>query len=58
MSSELLDYLYTTYTHRFLAEGVHYRDLLDIRARTQDMSQWCPVWSEFARRAEERGDKA
>ena len=53
-----LDHLYATYIHRFLAEGVHYRDLLDIQARTGDMSRWCPVWSEFAQAAEERADRA
>jgi len=35
--------------HRFLGDGVHYRDLLDIRAAMDDWSQWCTVWSHFLR---------
>jgi hypothetical protein len=31
--------------HRFLGDGVHYRDLLDIRAEMDDWSQWCATWS-------------
>ena len=26
--------------HRFLADGVHYRDLMDIRAEAADCSSW------------------
>jgi 2,6-dihydroxypseudooxynicotine hydrolase len=44
--------------HRFLADGVHYRDLMDIRAATSDWSQWCAVWSQFAAATEERGAQA
>ena len=41
--------------HRFLGDGVHYRDLLDIRAAMDDWSQWCTVWSQFGDAAEQRG---
>ncbi len=58
MSKQLVDQLLTQGIHRFLADGVHYRDLVDIRAATADWSQWCRVWSEFAAAAEERGDAA
>ena len=56
MSPEVIDY--GVYTHRFLAEGVNYRDIQDIRARVTDVAQWAPTWSEFAQAAEERGDAA
>jgi 2,6-dihydroxypseudooxynicotine hydrolase len=58
MSRQLVDQLLTHGIHRFLADGVHYRDLMDIRDATADWSQWCRVWSEFAAAAEERGDAA
>lgn len=58
MSTDSVDYLWTTYTPRFFAEGVHYRDLQDLRARIRDLSDWCEAWSGFARAAEERGDRA
>lgn len=58
MSRETIDFLYSTYTHRFLAEGVHYRDLLDIRAKVEDLPQWAPVWSEYAAAAEARAEQA
>ncbi|MCA3106618.1 MAG: hypothetical protein IOD09_11235, partial [Rhodocyclaceae bacterium] len=38
--------------HRFLGDGVHYRDLLDIRAAIDDWSQWCATWSRFGDAAE------
>jgi 2,6-dihydroxypseudooxynicotine hydrolase len=44
--------------HRFLGDGVHYRDLLDIRAAIGDWSQWCTVWSKFAEATEARGMQA
>ena len=58
MSRHVVDQLLTHGIHRFLADGVHYRDLVDIQAATVDWSQWCRVWSEFAAAAEERGDAA
>jgi 2,6-dihydroxypseudooxynicotine hydrolase len=56
MSREVMDY--ATYTHRFLAEGVTYRDLVDIRETVEDIAQWAPAWSRFAREAEERAERA
>jgi 2,6-dihydroxypseudooxynicotine hydrolase len=58
MSKHAVDQILTQGIHRFLADGVHYRDLVDIQAATSDWSQWCRVWSEFAAAAEERGDAA
>ncbi len=58
MSRETIDFLYATYTHRFLAEGVHYRDLLDIKRRIDDPAQWAPTWSAAAAEAEARGERA
>lgn len=44
--------------HRFLADGVHYRDLMDIRAAAPDWSAWPQTWSQWAAQAEQRGDAA
>ena len=55
MSRERVEQVITQGIHRFLADGVHYRDLMDIRAATPDWSQWCAVWSRYAGAAEERG---
>jgi 2,6-dihydroxypseudooxynicotine hydrolase len=56
MSPEVIDY--ATYNHRFLAEGVTYRDLVDIRETVKHIDQWAPTWSRFAREAEERAERA
>jgi 2,6-dihydroxypseudooxynicotine hydrolase len=58
MSRETIDSLYETYTHRFLAEGVPYRDLMDMKATIADLAQWPAVWSESAAAAEARADAA
>ena len=55
MSREFVEQVTTQGIHRFLADGVHYRDLMDIRAATPDWSQWCAVWSQYAVASEERG---
>jgi len=44
--------------YRFLADGVQYRDLMDIRAATPDWSAWPQTWSQTATEAEKRGDSA
>jgi 2,6-dihydroxypseudooxynicotine hydrolase len=44
--------------HRFLADGVHYRDLMDIRAAAPDWSAWPETWSKWAAQAEKRGEEA
>lgn len=43
---------------RFLADGVHYRDLVTIGERLTDWASWPVVWTEFADEAEARGDVA
>ena len=58
MSRDVVDFLYTTYTYRFLAEGVAWRDLNDLRARIQDVRDWAPAWTDSARAAEERAHRA
>lgn len=55
MSKERVEQVITQGIHRFLADGVHYRDLMDIQAAMPDWSQWCAVWSRYAGDAEERG---
>lgn len=44
--------------HRFLADGVHYRDLMDIRAAAPDWKSWPQTWSKWAEEAEKRGEVA
>jgi 2,6-dihydroxypseudooxynicotine hydrolase len=44
--------------HRFLADGVHYRDLMDIRAAAPDWASWPKTWSQWAEGAEKRGEDA
>ena len=44
--------------HRFLADGVHYRDLLDIRSAAADWSAWPLTWSRWAEAAEQRAEVA
>ncbi len=58
MSDEVLDHLWTTYVHRFLAEGGAYGDFLDARKRIASFGQWCAGWSEIAHGAEVRADQA
>lgn len=58
MSRAQVDELLTHGIHRFLADGVHYRDLIDVQAATADWSQWCDVWSRFAADAEARAEAA
>ena len=58
MSKEIIDQIFATQIHRFLGDGVHYRDLLDIHAATADWSQWCGAWSDCGAAAEARGDVA
>ncbi|MBX6425833.1 MAG: alpha/beta hydrolase, partial [Variibacter sp.] len=44
--------------HRFLADGVHYRDLMDIRVAAPDWKAWPETWSKWAEEAEKRGEAA
>ncbi len=58
MSKQLVDEAIERGLHRFLADGVHYRDLRDIQAATSEWGQWCRVWSDFAAAAAQRGENA
>lgn len=58
MSKERVNEVITQGMHRFLGDGVHYRDLMDIKAAIPEWSQWCAVWSEFAGAAQLRGEQA
>lgn len=42
--------------HRFLADGVHYRDFVDMRAAMQSWEQWPETWSKWAADTERRAD--
>ncbi len=44
--------------HRFLADGVHYRDLMDIRAEAADWKSWPETWSRHGDAAEQRAEAA
>ncbi|MCC6532714.1 MAG: alpha/beta hydrolase [Burkholderiales bacterium] len=55
MSKQRVESIIDQGVHRFLADGVHYRDLLDIRAAIPAWPQWPEVWSRFAAAAEGRG---
>ncbi|RQR24600.1 S9 family peptidase [Burkholderia sp. Bp9142] len=43
---------------RFLADGVHYRDLINIRNEIRDWDDWRKIWSAYAAEAESRGEAA
>ena len=58
MSKQRVEQVITQGIHRFLADGVHYRDLMDIKDETSDWWQWCAVWSKHASAAEARGATA
>ena len=42
--------------HRFLADGVHYRDWADIRAAMPSWEEWPQTWAKWAADTEERAD--
>lgn len=44
MTKQRVDDLFTAFTHRMLADGVHYRDLKDLQASIEDMAGWCRAW--------------
>lgn len=58
MADETLSYLWNINTHRFLAEGINYRDLLDLRERITTIGEWPARWSEMAVHYEQLGDAA
>jgi 2,6-dihydroxypseudooxynicotine hydrolase len=51
-------WLWDHYTYRFFAEGAIYRDVLELRDQIKSIDQWCPRWSEAARAAEQKADRA
>ncbi len=48
----------TSGIHRFLADGVHYRDLIDIGKAIDKWSDWPSVWSEYAGAGVKRAESA
>src|SRR5262245_62886057 len=44
--------------HRFLADGVHYRDLMDLRSAIPDWKSWPGTWSKFGADTERRAENA
>jgi 2,6-dihydroxypseudooxynicotine hydrolase len=44
--------------HRFLADGVHYRDLMDIRAAAPDWASLPQTWVKWGAEAEKRAETA
>lgn len=44
--------------HRLLADGVHYRDAIDIRNAITEPGGWLSVWSQWAKETERRADEA
>ena len=58
MAAETLSYLWDNYMHRFLAEGINYRDLLDLRERITTIEEWPARWSEMGAQYEQRADAA
>src|SRR5262249_1957089 len=58
MVDAILSDLWTVSMHRFLAEGINYRDLLDLRERITTIGEWPARWSEMAVHYEQRGEAA
>ena len=53
-----LSNLWSSSTYRLLAEGIPYRDISDVKARTNEFKDWCRCWSELGQEAERLGDAA
>ena len=58
MQEDEVGWLWDHYTFRFFAEGAIYRDVLELREKIKRLDQWCPCWSEVARAAELKADRA
>jgi 2,6-dihydroxypseudooxynicotine hydrolase len=58
MTKAVVDDIVNTFLQRFLADGVHYRDLMDIRAATPDWDSWPETWSQWAHDCEKRADES
>jgi 2,6-dihydroxypseudooxynicotine hydrolase len=50
-----LDRYWDTYADRFLAEGVPWAEIRQMRERIADWEGWCAGWLDTARKAESRG---
>lgn len=58
MSRSVVENVIDQGINRFLADGVHYRDLMDLRKATPDWKSWPEVWSRWGDEAEKRAEKA
>ena len=58
MTKALVDDIVTSFLQRFLADGVHYRDLMDISAASPDWDAWPNAWSKWAQDCEIRADES
>jgi 2,6-dihydroxypseudooxynicotine hydrolase len=58
MTRAVVDEIVNSTLQRFLADGVHYRDLMDIRAATPTWETWPGVWSQWAAECERRGEES
>ena len=58
MSKSVVETVIDQGINRFLADGVHYRDLMDLRKATPDWASWPATWSKWGDEAEKRADKA
>ena len=58
MTKEVVENAIDQGVHRFLADGVHYRDLMDIRAEAADWETWPETWSRHGEVAERRAEAA
>ena len=56
MTKAMVDGIVHSFLLRFLADGVDYRDLMDIQAATKDWSAWPDSWSKWASDCEKRAD--
>jgi 2,6-dihydroxypseudooxynicotine hydrolase len=57
MSKKVAEQVIDQGIHRFLADGVHYRDLMDVRRQVPDWPSWASVWSRVASEAEARAQE-
>lgn len=57
MSKAIVEQAIDQGIHRILADGVHYRDVMDLRRRIPDWPSWCDGWSEVAAECEARAER-
>ena len=58
MTREVVEIAIDQGVHRFLADGVHYRDLMDIREEAADWDSWPETWSRHGAVAQRRAEAA